>query len=68
MLIIAGLYLVLWGKSEERGFAIKEAATASISSSCDHEGLQQRPVPTPTMTASFKASSLTQPLVPSENA
>lgn len=67
VLIIAGLYLVLWGKSEERGFAVKEATTASISSSCGHDRLQQRPAPTPTMAASFKASSLSQPLIPSEN-
>jgi len=67
VLIIAGLYLVLWGKSKERGFAAKEVTAASISSSCDHNRLQQRPAPTPTMTASFKASSLTQPLIPSEN-
>lgn len=67
VLIIAGLYLVLWGKSKERAFAIKEATTASISSSCDRDRLQQRPASTPTMSASFKASSLTQPLIPSEN-
>ncbi|RZR75343.1 hypothetical protein BHM03_00055212 [Ensete ventricosum] len=54
--IVAGLYLVLWGKSEERGFAAKEAAMV-VSSTCDHDGL--RP------TASPKASTLTQPLLPS---
>lgn len=65
-LIIAGLYLVLWGKSQERAFAIKEAITA-ISSSHDDHGLQ-RSMPTLTSTASFKSSSLTQPLImPSEN-
>ncbi|THU58429.1 hypothetical protein C4D60_Mb03t14160 [Musa balbisiana] len=54
--IIAGLYLVLWGKSEERAFAAKEAAMV-VSSTCDHDGV--RP------TASPKASTLTQPLLPS---
>lgn len=68
VLIIAGLYLVLWGKSEERAFAIKEA-TASISSSCDQDsGMQIRSAP-PTLTgaAPCKASSLTQPLIPAED-
>ena len=72
VLIIAGLYLVLWGKSQERAFAIKEAATRSVSpSACDHDsGLQRSAAPTLTTTStttSFKASSLTQPLMPSEN-
>ncbi|CAL9172872.1 unnamed protein product [Musa hybrid cultivar] len=54
--IIAGLYLVLWGKSEERAFAAKEAAMV-VSSTCDHDGV--RPIASP------KASTLTQPLLPS---
>lgn len=56
--IIAGLYLVLWGKSEERTFATKEAST--ISSGCEHDGIR------PTTASLIKASSnLTQPLLPS---
>ncbi|XP_078182713.1 protein WALLS ARE THIN 1-like [Carex rostrata] len=57
-LIIMGLYLVLWGKSAERAFAVKEAAVL-VSSTCEHEGHRQSSV------ASFKASSLNQPLLPS---
>ncbi|CAD5188851.1 unnamed protein product [Musa acuminata subsp. malaccensis] len=57
--IIAGLYLVLWGKSEERAFAAKEAALTA-SSTPDHDGLRAT-----TGAASFKASSLKQPLLPS---
>ncbi|WOK94885.1 protein WALLS ARE THIN 1-like [Canna indica] len=53
--IIIGLYLVLWGKSEERAFAAKEAA-AIVSSTCEHDG---RP------TSSLKASNLTHPLLSS---
>ncbi|XP_010940523.1 protein WALLS ARE THIN 1 [Elaeis guineensis] len=56
ILIIAGLYLVLWGKSEERAFAAKEAAVM-VSSTAENDGL--RP------TTPFKASSITQPLLPS---
>ncbi|KQJ88791.1 protein WALLS ARE THIN 1 [Brachypodium distachyon] len=56
-LIITGLYLVLWGKSEERARMGKEAAlmaaTASNSSGGDH------------VARSTKASSITQPLLPS---
>ncbi|XP_042450315.1 protein WALLS ARE THIN 1-like [Zingiber officinale] len=56
--IIAGLYLVLWGKSEERTFATKEAST--ISSGREHDGIR------PTTASFIKASSnLTQPLLPS---
>jgi hypothetical protein len=33
VLIISGLYLVLWGKSEERALAAKQAAAAA----CDDE-------------------------------
>ncbi|CAL9145973.1 unnamed protein product [Musa hybrid cultivar] len=54
--IIAGLYLVLWGKSEERGFAAMEAAIAA-SSNPEHDAVRAA--------ASFKASSLKQPLLPS---
>ncbi|XP_064973807.1 protein WALLS ARE THIN 1-like [Musa acuminata AAA Group] len=57
--IIAGLYLVLWGKSEERAFAAKEAALTA-SSTPEHDGLRAT-----TGAASFKASSLKQPLLPS---
>ncbi|KAJ8461625.1 hypothetical protein OPV22_034551 [Ensete ventricosum] len=57
--IIAGLYLVLWGKSKERAFAAKEAALMA-SSTTEHDGLRAA-----TGAASFKASSLKQPLLPS---
>ncbi|CAL9126806.1 unnamed protein product [Musa textilis] len=57
--IIAGLYLVLWGKSEERALAAKEAALTA-SSTPEHDGLRAA-----TGAASFKASSLKQPLLPS---
>ncbi|CAL9127697.1 unnamed protein product [Musa acuminata var. zebrina] len=57
--IIAGLYLVLWGKSEERAFAAKEAALTA-SATPEHDGLRAT-----TGAASFKASSLKQPLLPS---
>ncbi|KAG6472839.1 protein WALLS ARE THIN 1-like [Zingiber officinale] len=55
--IVAGLYLVLWGKSQERIFATEEASI--VSSSCVHDGLRPS-------AASLKASSsLAQPLLPS---
>ncbi|XP_074572516.1 protein WALLS ARE THIN 1-like [Curcuma longa] len=55
--IVVGLYLVLWGKSQERIFATEEASI--ISSNCVHDGLR------PTA-ASLKASpNLAQPLLPS---
>ncbi|RRT61265.1 hypothetical protein B296_00034778 [Ensete ventricosum] len=54
--IVAGLYLVLWGKSEERGFAAMEAAI-SASSNPELDAVRAA--------ASFKASSLKQPLLPS---
>ncbi|KAJ4733830.1 WAT1-related protein [Rhynchospora pubera] len=57
VMIVIGLYLVLWGKSKERAFAAKEAA-ALASSTCEHEGHRQ------SSAASFKASSLNQPLLP----
>ncbi|XP_073011801.1 protein WALLS ARE THIN 1-like [Typha latifolia] len=56
--IIIGLYLVLWGKSEERAFAAKEATALVSSSTYDHDGVRSTP-------ASFKSSSLAQPLLPS---
>ncbi|KAL3734209.1 hypothetical protein ACJRO7_023540 [Eucalyptus globulus] len=53
VLIIAGLYLVLWGKNEERKFALEKAA---IQSAPEH-GNSRPP-------AHIKAPSLTQPLLP----
>ncbi|KAF8677283.1 hypothetical protein HU200_046768 [Digitaria exilis] len=54
-LIIAGLYLVLWGKSEERVLAAKEAAAAAAAAGtiCDDE--------------TVAASCLKQPLLPPAN-
>ncbi|KAF7034123.1 hypothetical protein CFC21_045175 [Triticum aestivum] len=54
-LIITGLYLVLWGKSEERSRIGKEAAAASAASS----GSGEREVRSAKL-----ASSITQPLLP----
>ncbi|EEF52654.1 protein WALLS ARE THIN 1 [Ricinus communis] len=54
VLIIIGLYLVLWGKSEEKKFAAKESA--AIQSSADHASIRSQ--------AHIK-TSLTQPLLPS---
>lgn len=54
-LIITGLYLVLWGKSEERSRIGKEAAAASAVSS----GSGEREVRSAKL-----ASSITQPLLP----
>ncbi|KAG1361348.1 protein WALLS ARE THIN 1 [Cocos nucifera] len=56
ILIVAGLYLVLWGKSEERAFAAREA-TVLVSSTGENDGIRS--------TTPFKASSLAQPLLPS---
>lgn len=53
VLIIAGLYLVLWGKSEERRFAAREKA--AIQSAQEHGSSGAPP--------QIK-SSLTQPLLP----
>ncbi|XP_030527155.1 protein WALLS ARE THIN 1-like [Rhodamnia argentea] len=53
VLIIAGLYLVLWGKNEERKLAMEKAA---IQSAPEH-GNSRPP-------AHLKAPSLTQPLLP----
>ncbi|KAF5197454.1 Walls are thin [Thalictrum thalictroides] len=55
VLIIIGLYLVLWGKSEERRFAL---ASAVIPSSVIAEHANNR-------TTSNTKSSLVQPLLPS---
>ncbi|XP_054795040.1 protein WALLS ARE THIN 1-like [Prosopis cineraria] len=54
IMIVAGLYLVLWGKSEEKKFAKELLANAS---SAEHGGTA-RP-------ASHSKTSLTQPLLPS---
>lgn len=56
ILIIAGLYLVLWGKSEERAFAAREAIVV-VSATGDNDGHRT--------TTPFKASSLAQPLLSS---
>ncbi|KAL5780578.1 hypothetical protein ACOSQ2_011315 [Xanthoceras sorbifolium] len=53
VLIIVGLYLVLWGKSEEKKFAIQEKAL--IQSTQEH-GI--------TRTSGHNKSSLSQPLLP----
>ncbi|KAK4768420.1 hypothetical protein SAY87_003561 [Trapa incisa] len=55
VLIIAGLYLVLWGKSEEKKIAAAAAEKARIQS-CQEHGNATVPVLT--------KSSLTQPLLP----
>ncbi|OMO75241.1 Drug/metabolite transporter [Corchorus olitorius] len=54
ILIIAGLYLVLWGKSEERKFAALEKA--AIQSGPEHSN--------PRITPSHIKTTLTQPLLP----
>ncbi|WCJ35267.1 nodulin MtN21 /EamA-like transporter family protein [Euphorbia peplus] len=53
VLIIIGLYLVLWGKSEEQKFAAKSAA--AIQSIPDHANIRSQP---------HIKTSLTQPLLP----
>ena len=53
MLIVVGLYFVLWGKSEERKFAKEHAA---ITSTPEHSGIRS---------SSHAKTSLTQPLLPS---
>ena len=55
VVIIIGLYLVLWGKKEERARVAKEVAAAAVmasASSAEREGAR-----------SAKASSITQPLL-----
>ena len=56
MLIVAGLYFVLWGKSEEKKFAKEQLAIAT--STAEHSSII-RPA------SHAKASSLTQPLLSS---
>lgn len=53
VLIIVGLYLVLWGKSEEKKFASQERAR--IQSTPEHGN---------TRTTTHIKASLTQPLLP----
>lgn len=53
VLIIMGLYLVLWGKSEEKKFAAKENSV--IQSTSEHANLRSQP---------HIKTSLTQPLLP----
>ncbi|KAF2324638.1 hypothetical protein GH714_015830 [Hevea brasiliensis] len=53
VLIIIGLYLVLWGKSEEKKFAAKESAV--IQSTPEHANLRSQ---------THIKTSLTQPLLP----
>jgi drug/metabolite transporter (DMT)-like permease len=52
VLIISGLYFVLWGKSEEKKFMLKEAATNLIQSTPEHR------------TPVLNKGTLTQPLLP----
>ncbi|KAH7690608.1 WAT1-related protein [Dioscorea alata] len=59
MLVVIGLYLVLYGKSEEKAFAAREAAS-TITSTQEHDAIRAAAT-----TTAFKASSLTQPLLPS---
>lgn len=56
--IIIGLYLVLWGKSEEKSIALTEARRLLIPAD-EHDAIRS-PV-----SASFKAAALNQPLLPS---
>ncbi|KAJ0967230.1 hypothetical protein J5N97_024147 [Dioscorea zingiberensis] len=61
ILVVIGLYLVLYGKSQERAFAAREAASSVTSSIIpEHDHAIRAATATP-----FKASSLTQPLLPS---
>uniref|UniRef100_A0A0D9YLA4 WAT1-related protein n=1 Tax=Oryza glumipatula TaxID=40148 RepID=A0A0D9YLA4_9ORYZ len=60
VLIVAGLYLVLWGKSQERAIAAAKEASAAAAAIADH---QQQPA------ASAAADScLKQPLLPASTA
>ncbi|KAK8580856.1 hypothetical protein V6N13_143914 [Hibiscus sabdariffa] len=54
VLIVVGLYLVLWGKSQERQFAAQDKA-AAIQSTSEHTNIR---------TSSHIKSSLTKPLLP----
>lgn len=56
--IIAGLYLVLWGKSEEKSIAAKEAARLLMPSD-EHDAIRSSP------SVPVKTSALNQPLLPS---
>ncbi|PIA57065.1 hypothetical protein AQUCO_00600060v1 [Aquilegia coerulea] len=56
VLIIIGLYLVLWGKSEERKFALASAVIPSSSVITEHGNNRS---------TSHSKSSLVQPLLPS---
>ncbi|XP_039137563.1 protein WALLS ARE THIN 1-like [Dioscorea cayenensis subsp. rotundata] len=58
--IVIGLYLVLYGKSQERAFAAKEAAI-NTASNAEHESIRS------TNPTSYKGASLTQPLLPSSS-
>ncbi|MBA0720566.1 hypothetical protein Golax_008180, partial [Gossypium laxum] len=53
VLIIVGLYLVLWGKSQERKFAAQEKG--AIQSTPEHSNIR---------TSSHIKASLTKPLLP----
>lgn len=59
VLVVIGLYLVLYGKSIEKAFAAREAAS-TITSTQEHDGIRAAATAT-----AFKTSSLTQPLLPS---
>lgn len=56
-LIITGLYLVLWGKSEERSRNCKEAAVMAVASAASSGGERE-------VRSAKLASSITQPLLP----
>ncbi|KAK8944291.1 Protein WALLS ARE THIN 1 [Platanthera zijinensis] len=56
--IIAGLYLVLWGKSEEKSIAAKEAARLRLPDD-EHDAIRS------SASVPFKTSALNQPLLPS---
>ncbi|KAL6660952.1 hypothetical protein ACP70R_000336 [Stipagrostis hirtigluma subsp. patula] len=57
VLIIAGLYLVLWGKSEERARLVRDAAAAAMASG------ERDAAAAGGIARSAKASSVTQPLL-----
>lgn len=62
VLIIAGLYLVLWGKSEERARFARDAATL-VSGSGDREGLLPAGGGGIRSASKAAASAATQPLL-----